>query len=63
MAFKKPTFIVRALDDGSGYVIDADWPDGETEEIFGVHRRMEGAVRWLNEEGESWTRDRQGPLH
>jgi hypothetical protein len=63
MSFGKPTFNVRPLDDRSGYVIEAHWPDGETEEIVGVYNAMEGAVRWLNEEAEFWIRDRQDTLH
>lgn len=45
MSFGKPAFNVRPLDDRSGYVIHAHWPDGEIEEIVGMYNAMEGAVR------------------
>jgi hypothetical protein len=63
MAVRKPTFIVRALDDDAGYLIEAHWPDGEIEDVSGVHRTMDGAVKWLNEEAEPWVKDRQTTLH
>ena len=49
-----PEFKVRALDDGSGYVIDAIWSDGTIEQLLGVFVRPEAALVWIGDRGADW---------
>jgi len=53
---QRPTFQIRALTDGSGYVIDAIWPE-ETEHLPGIHNSREDAERWLSERSEAYATD------
>jgi hypothetical protein len=54
-----PVFSVRSLDNGADYVIDVLWSDGATDQL-GFFASPEDAVRWINDDGESWLRDRLG---
>ena len=45
-----PLFVVRMLDDGSGYVVDAIWADGRTEQIGDVvFAEPDTAAQWVRE--------------
>jgi hypothetical protein len=50
----RPTFNVKALATGAGYIIEAIWPDGGVERLVGLYRRPEDAARWVNQHGDSW---------
>jgi hypothetical protein len=54
-----PVFRVRSLDDGADYVIDVLWSDGAMDQL-GFFASPEDAVRWVNDNSESWVRDRLG---
>ena len=58
MTDERPLFKVRFLDDGSGYVIDAVWPDGAVEEIPGLYSHTRFAQHWVMEHSEKWIEDR-----
>jgi hypothetical protein len=50
-----PLFAVRLLDGGSGYVIDAVWEDGRTEQIAGVvFMEAASAAQWVRESSATW---------
>jgi hypothetical protein len=36
MLYDRPKYTVRALIDDNGYVVDASWPSGRTEQLIGV---------------------------
>jgi hypothetical protein len=54
MPTDRPTFNVKALKTGTGYVIEAVWPNGQTERVVGLHISPEHAAKWVNEHGASW---------
>ena len=52
-------FAVRLLDGGSGYVIDAVWGDGKTEQIAGVvFMEAASAAQWVRENSSTWINGR-----
>jgi hypothetical protein len=54
-----PIFAVRLLDDRSGYVIDAVWTDGRTEQIGGVlFKEPASAAQWVRESSGPWVKGR-----
>jgi hypothetical protein len=55
-----PVFSLRSLGNGAGYVIDVRWPDGTTEQLVGVFTSPGFATRWINDNRETWVRDRLG---
>ena len=58
MKSNRPMFKVRFLDDGSGYVIDAVWPNGNTEQLLGLYTAPLYAQQWVIEHSEAWLKDR-----
>jgi hypothetical protein len=64
LAKGRPFFNVRALHNGAGYVIDAIWPDGRTEQLLlGEFTAPEAAAKWLNEYGEAWIEEHRPSYH
>ena len=54
-----PLFVVRMLDDGSGYVVDAIWADGRTEQIGNViFTEPDTAAQWVRESSDPWVKVR-----
>jgi len=54
-----PIFAVRLLDDRSGYVIDAVWADGRTEQIAGViFEEPDSAAQWVRQSSQKWVKAR-----
>ena len=54
-----PIFAVRLLDDRSGYVIDAIWADGRTEQVGGVvFKEPASAANWVQESSKPWVKAR-----
>jgi hypothetical protein len=54
-----PLFAVRLLHDGSGYVVDAVWADGRTEQIGGVvFTEPDAAAQWVRESSDPWVKVR-----
>jgi hypothetical protein len=51
---KRPLFQVRSLDDGSGYAIDAIWPDAEIVQLPGIHKTPEDAAKWVNQHSQAY---------
>ena len=50
-----PLFAVRLLDGCSGYVIDAVWADGRTEQVAGVlFMEAASAAQWVPESSSIW---------
>jgi hypothetical protein len=50
---QRPMFEVRLRADGL-YVIDAVWPDSETEELAATFSTPELAENWVNEHSEAY---------
>lgn len=48
------TFKIRPLSYNSGYVIDAVWPNGKTEQLEGVYLAPRFAQNWIVEKSEAW---------
>lgn len=46
--------IPRELPDGSGWVIDARWPERPTEQLLGVFTSLEGAAEWILTGADAW---------
>lgn len=52
-----PLFVVRLLDDGSGYVVDTIWADGTTEQIGDVvFTEPDIAAQWVRESSDPWVK-------
>jgi len=57
----RPTFKIRFLPDGSGYVIDAEWPNGKAEQLSGLYVAERFARQWLIEKSEAWIKEHPHP--
>jgi hypothetical protein len=53
MSESRPLFMPRKQGPGFGWVIDAIWPTGETEQIRGFFTDHQ-AVQWIAEKSEAW---------
>jgi len=54
-----PFFAVRLLNDGAGYVVDAVWVNGTTEQIGGMpFKDPASAARWVRESSATWVKER-----
>lgn len=53
----KPTFKLRAYRDGSGYLVEAEWPDGAIQLVddFGSEAQ---ALEWITGKSDDWIRNR-----
>jgi hypothetical protein len=52
----KPIFCI-VLGDGERWIIEAEWPDGTIERVDDFEANYE-AVNWINQEADSWLKDR-----
>jgi hypothetical protein len=57
-----PTFNVKAVKTGAGYIIEAIWPDGRAERLIGLYISPDDAAKWVNEHGDAWIKLNQPSL-
>jgi hypothetical protein len=63
MQTARPIFNVKALESGSGYMIEANWPDGRTERLIGVYTSPAHAAKWVNDHDDAWIGLNQPKYH
>jgi hypothetical protein len=51
----KPTFKPRPYKDGSGYLVEAEWPDGVIQLVDDFGSESE-ALEWIAEKSDDWAR-------
>jgi hypothetical protein len=48
------TLTTRELPDGSGWIVQASWPDREPEQLVGVFTSPQGAELWIEFSSQAW---------
>ena len=56
----KPTFKPRPYKDGSGYLVEAEWPDGVIQLVDDFGSESE-ALEWIAEKSDDWVRKHPKP--
>jgi hypothetical protein len=59
MSLSHPYFNVRHVGEGSCYLIDILWPDGEVEVVISKFASPELAARWVNAHRDIWADKRR----
>ncbi len=57
----KPTFTARAYKDGSGYLVEAEWPDGVIQLVDDFGSESE-AMEWITDKSDDWVRKHPKPV-
>ena len=52
----KALLTARELLEGTGWVVDASWPDQPSEQLLGVFTSREGAAKWIEGDADYWRR-------
>jgi hypothetical protein len=55
-----PTFKTRAYKDGSGYLVEAEWPDGVVQLVDDFGSEAE-ALEWIAQKSDDWNRKHPRP--
>ena len=56
----KPTFKPRPYKDGSGYLVEAEWPEGVIQLVDDFGSESE-ALEWIAEKSDDWVRKHPKP--
>jgi hypothetical protein len=51
----KPTFKLRAYRDGSGFLVEAEWPDGVIQLVDDFVSEAQ-ALEWITDKSDNWVR-------
>jgi hypothetical protein len=56
--YSKPTFTQRLYGDGSGYLVEVEWPDGFTQHVEDFGSESE-ALEWIDQKSDDWASKHQ----